>query len=168
VWGRGDLPQDVEVRFGAQQLACTELLLQNDCYCLYTPFTSLSYPSGLSIFGFVLLNLSGTGDKLQPRVEGETLRTIVLVGRTLSSAESRLSLYVHEVLLIDFIMEGYHLQSSLRARGGIPIPSSSAIKHALLLPPAARLEPTKVEQALSEAIANTPTQHQPTPRLCDP
>ena len=66
------------------------------------------------------------------------------------------------------MVEGFHLQSSMRVKNGNPIPSPSAIKHALLLPPAARLEPTQVEQALPEAIANTSTQHQSTTRLCDP
>jgi hypothetical protein len=94
-----------------------------------------------SIFELVLLNLSGTGDKPQLRLEGETLRIVVLVGCTLSGAGWKWGLYEHEVLLVVFTMGEYHLQSSLRAKNGNPIPSPSAIKHALLLRQP-RFEPT--------------------------
>lgn len=89
---RSPAPSIYGRRGSVRQLACTEQLLpQYNFY--HTPFASLSYTSQ-SIFGLVLLKLSGTGDKPQLRLEGETLRTIVLVGRTLSGAGWRWGLYV--------------------------------------------------------------------------
>ena len=136
---RSPAPSIYGRRGSVRQLACTEQLLpQYNFY--HTPFASLSYTSQ-SIFELVLPNLSGTGDKPQLRVEGETLRTIVLVGRTVSGAGWRWGLDEHEVLLIAFMVEGFHLQSSMRVKNGTPIPSPSAIKHALLLRQP-RFEPT--------------------------
>jgi hypothetical protein len=64
-------------------------------------------------FEFASLKTSGTDSQSLPRVEGEKLRTIVLVGRTLSGTGKRWGLYTNEALLKVFMMEECNLQPSL-------------------------------------------------------